>query len=61
MIGQRLLRVESRPECRGAGPLACQALSPRAVEAVLPKLPFSALLAGSNHDGSTVEGIRDLL
>ncbi|MCX6633715.1 MAG: hypothetical protein NT090_01255 [Acidobacteria bacterium] len=35
--------------------------SPRAVEAVLPELPFSALLAGSNNDGNTVEGMRYLL
>jgi hypothetical protein len=31
------------------------------VEAILPELPFSALLVGSNNEGNTVERIRYLL
>ena len=31
------------------------------LEAVLPELPFSALLVGSHNDGNTVEGIHYLL
>jgi len=34
---------------------------PNSLEAVLPELPFSALLVGANNDGNTVEGIRYLL